>query len=821
MAFALPRRHITVKSSIIQTTKMIKEKTIVTLELHKILQDLSRHTTFAAGEEFALELHPSTEVEEVQIWQRETAEAVVLLEEQSNITVQGARDVREPVIRAQRGVIIEPSILLDIRYTLRRGSTIKRTLGRMEATFPLLSDLANEIEECSELQRSIEKSVDDNAEIKDTASARLAIIRRDLKVALERLQNKLNRIVANKSNQDKLQEAIVTMRNGRYVIPIKAEHKGKIKGIVQDSSASGATLFIEPLDTVEINNKWRELQIEEDKEIRRILADLTEEVAGESERIARTVQLLGYLDLTFAKARYALDHSCVQPKVFPIKQQPAGTIHPGTMIHLKQARHPLLAGHVVPLDLTMDEHSWVLVVTGPNTGGKTVALKTVGLMILMAQCGLHIPAEEATISVFRGIFADIGDEQSIEQSLSTFSSHMTNIIDILVHCDHRSLVILDEAGAGTDPTEGSALARALLNCLKNKSVTTLVTTHHPELKVYGVETPGVRNASVEFDLETLRPTYRLIVGVPGRSNALAIAERLGLMPAIIADARSMVATEDLAADDLLDEIQRTRAEIRGQHEEIDRLRGQLSGQRDDLQARLDNIEDERRDVIRAARRHAEEDLAEFNKELRKMRNELRSAGMPAATINALQAAAEKMAGWTTAPLDEAEDMQQFEDIDWLPRAGDTVFLETLNAEGVIVELDEKVAQVQVGSLRVRAQYSDMRKRSRSEKRAVERGHVRQFEPVDTLPLAVKSPGMELDIRGKRVEEALEILDRYIDAAYTSGLPFGRIVHGKGTGRLRQAVRQFLREHTLVSKVTQGQNNEGGAGVTVIHMIPIT
>ena len=326
MAFALPRRHITVKSSIIQTTKMIKEKTIVTLELHKILQDLSRHTTFAAGEEFALELYPSTEVEEVQIWQRETAEAIVLLEEKSNITVQGARDVREPVIRSQRGVIIEPSILLDIRYTLRRGSTIKRTLGRMKATFPLLSDLANEIEECSELQRSIEKSVDDNAEIKDTASARLAIIRRDLKVAFERLQNKLNRIVANKSNQDKLQEAIVTMRNGRYVIPIKAEHKGKIKGIVHDSSASGATLFIEPLDTVEINNKWRELQIEEDKEIRRILADLTEEVAGESERIARTVQLLGYLDLTFAKARYALDHSCVQPKVFPIKQQPPGTI---------------------------------------------------------------------------------------------------------------------------------------------------------------------------------------------------------------------------------------------------------------------------------------------------------------------------------------------------------------------------------------------------------------------------------------------------------------------------------------------------------------
>ena len=806
---------------------MITEKTIATLELHKILQELSRYTTFGAGEEFAIELHPSTEIEEVRLWQRETAEALVLLEEKSNITVQGARDVRDPVIRSQRGAIIEPSILLDIRYTLRRATTLRRTLGRLRASFPLLSDLANELEECSELQLSIEKSIDDNAEIKDTASARLAIIRRDVKIAFERLQNKLNRFVSNRANHDKLQEALVTMRHGRYVIPVKAEHKGKIKGIVHDSSASGATLFIEPLDTVELNNKWRELQIDEEKEIRRILSDLTEEVAGESERIVRTVQLLGYLDLTFAKARYALEHNCIQPKMVAmdamhaIEQRPPGTNHPGSTIQIKGARHPLIKEQVVPLDLSFDDDTWVMVITGPNTGGKTVALKTVGLTVLMAQCGLHIPADEANLSVFRGVYADIGDEQSIEQSLSTFSSHMTNIIDILRHCDGRSLVILDEVGAGTDPTEGSALARALLNRLKSKGVSTLVTTHHPELKVYGVETPGVRNASVEFDLDTLRPTYRLIVGLPGRSNALAIAERLGLSKEIIEDARGMVATEELAADDLLNEIQRTRADIRIQHEEVNRLRDELAGQRDDLQGRLDKIEDERRDVIRAARRHAEEDLADFNKELRKMRNELRAAGMPAQTIVALQAAAEKMAKWTHAPLDDAEEVRPLEDADWLPRIGDTVFLDTLNAEGVIAELDDKGAQVQVGSLRVRAKFSDMRKRSRSEIRAKERGHVREYQPMNTVPQAVKSPGMELDIRGKRVEEALEILDRYVDAAYTSGLPFGRIIHGKGTGRLRQAVRQFLGDHSLVSKVTQGKNNEGGAGVTVIHMVPIT
>lgn len=800
---------------------MISEKSIVTLELHKILQALSRHTTFGAGAELAMELYPSTEVEEVQLWQRETAEAFSLLEEQSNVSLQGARDVREPAIKALRGVVIEPNVFLDIRYTLRRGSTLKRTLGRMKGVYPLLSDLAQEIEECSELQNSIEKAIDDNAEVKDTASARLAIIRRDLKISFERLQSKLNRIVTNKSNQDKLQDAIVTMRNGRYVIPLKAEYKGRIKGIVHDSSSSGATLFIEPLETVELNNKWRELQLDEEKEIRRILADLTDEVAGESEYIVRTVQILGYLDLTFAKARYAIETNSIQSKIVPIKQNTTHPDHPGTTIHLKGARHPLLPGKVVPIDVTFDEDTWVMVVTGPNTGGKTVALKTVGLLALMAQCGMHVPAVEATFTVFRGIFADIGDEQSIEQSLSTFSSHMTNIISILENCDEHSLVILDEVGAGTDPAEGSALARALLNRLKNKSVTTMVSTHHPELKIYGVETQGVRNASVEFDLETLRPTYRLIVGLPGRSNALAIASRLGLSDDIITDAREMVATDELAADDLLDEIQRTRAEIREQHDEVNALRERLSTQRDELQARLDQIEDERRDVIRAARRHAEEDLSDFNKELRKMRNELRSAGMPSETINALAAAAEKMANWTKQPLDDAEEVQMLDDVDWIPRIGDTVFLDTLNAEGVIVELDDKEAQVQVGSLRVRAKYNDIRKRTRSEKRSKKRGHVREYEPSDTLPPIVQSPGMELDLRGQRVEEAIEMLDRYVDAAYTSGLPFGRIIHGKGTGRLRHAVREYLTDHTLISKVTQGQANEGGSGVTVVHMVPIT
>ncbi len=799
---------------------MISEKSAQTLELHKIMERVAAHTSFGAGAEIAREWLPTTDLDEARIWQRETAEARELLEQNSSISMGGARDVREVVLNAQRGVIIEPNVLLDIRYTLRRGTTLKRMLGHMKGHFPLLAEIASEVEECNDLQEAIARSIDDNAEVMDTASPRLAIIRRDLKQAFERLQSKLNRIVQSKANAPLLQEHIVTMRNGRYVVPLKAEHKGKIKGIVHDSSSSGATLFIEPLDTVELNNKWRELQLDEEKEILRILRELTEAIGGQAENIARTVEVLGYLDFTFARARYAEELNAVQPELLGFTPRPNG--HPGSTIDLKGARHPLLKGRIVPIDVEFGDDTWALVVTGPNTGGKTVSLKTVGLLTLMAQSGLQLPADSARLSVFEGIFADIGDEQSIEQSLSTFSAHMTNIISILRECNNRSLVILDELGAGTDPAEGSALARAILTYLVQRGVTCMVSTHHPELKVYSVETHGVRNASVEFDLETLAPTYRLIIGVPGRSNALQIARRLGLPEDIINAAREMVATEDLAADDLLDEIQRTRVEIREAHEEIEQLREELAAKREELTARLDKIEDERRDILAAARRNAEGELDEFRKELKRLRREMQSAKMPLETVHALQAAVDKLSEWTQEPLDDdAIDMP--EDIDWIPKLGDTVWLETLNSEGVITELDDKEAQVQVGNLRVRAKYRDMRKRTRSEKRATERerGRKRSYAPSSDPRPKAESPGLELDLRGDRVETALEKLDRYVDAAYTAGLPFGRIIHGKGTGRLRTAVRDYLSSHPLIAKIEEGRPNEGGNGVTIIHLASIT
>ncbi len=798
----------------------VNEKTLHTLELNKVLERLAEYCSFSAGADLARELFPTTDLEEARIWQRETAEARLLFENKQNLTLGGARDVREAAIQATRGIIIEPQTLLDIRQTLRRATSLRRTLGRMSNLYPLLAELIDEAEECTALQDEIGRVLNENGEILDNASPRLAVIRRDLKVSYDKLMTRLNRIISSPSNAPYLQEMLITTRNGRYVIPLKAEFKGRIPGIVHDMSSSGATIFIEPLATVEINNEWRELQLEEEKEIRRILQALTDRVGQESEYIVRTVEVLAHLDLILAKARYADDSKAVQPKLVPFQPRPDKPMHPGSTINIRGARHPLLTGNVVPIDVELDADTWVLVITGPNTGGKTVSLKTVGLMCLMAQCGLHVPAEAATLSVFQGVYADIGDEQSIEQSLSTFSSHMTNTIQILREANNRSLVLLDEVGAGTDPAEGSALARALLSHLLRRGVTTIVTTHHPELKVYGVETPGVRNASVEFDLETLRPTYRLIVGLPGRSNALAIAARLGLDPDIIEEARSMVATEDLVADDLLDEIQRTREDIRRRQAAVSALQADLEAQRAELEARLDKIEDERRDIIASARRQAEGELAAFQREVKRLRSEMRLASLPLDALREVENAASLLNNAVQSPVENAVEMP--EGSSWTPRLGDTVWLRTLNAEGVITELDQNDALVQVGSLRVRAGLDELQRRTRSEKREMKRGRKREYEksPDPVVPKG-KSPGLELDLRGERVEDALARLEAYLDAAYTSGLPFARIIHGKGTGALKKAVRERVEGHPLVSKVTEAMPNEGGGGVTIIHMVPLT
>jgi DNA mismatch repair protein MutS2 len=615
------------------------------------------------------------------------------------------------------------------------------------------------------------------------------------------------------------------------VVPVRNEFKGRLPGIVHDQSSSGATLFIEPLATVELNNTWRELQMQEDEEIHRILQGVSESVGRESDFIVISVEGLAHLDMIFAKARYANQIRATAPKLVPFEKKAETQVatHPGSTIKLEAARHPLLPSRtVVPLDLTMDDDTYVLVITGPNTGGKTVALKTVGMMCLMAQCGLHIPASDgAELSVFEGIYADIGDEQSIEQSLSTFSSHMTNTINILREVNDRSLVILDELGAGTDPTEGSALARAVLSNLLERGVTTLVTTHHPELKIYSHERPGVRNASVEFDLETLRPTYRLIVGIPGRSNALAIAQRLGLPMEIIEDARSMVGTEDLIADDLLDEISKTREETRVARDVAITQQKNAEDLKRELRQRLDDVEIERRDVIAQTRRVAERELEDLKAEVRRLRRDLQAAGQPLEAIKKVEENAFNLKNTIDGPVENVTNMPAGADEKPEFRVGEIVWVQSLKAEGELIELSGVDAEVSVGRLRVRAKLDELQKRgerskvgmkaSKSSGAAVAPAPDKKERSKDRALMRSPSPGLELDLRGTTIEDAVVQVENYLDAAYMAGLPFVRIIHGKGTGALRKAIREELHRHPLVDRYQRGDEKEGGDGVTIVNL----
>ncbi len=803
----------------------MNEKSVQTLELPKILEQLARHTSFSASRELALSLQPTPYLDEAQELQRETREARLLLATHEHISVGGARDVRQAAEAAARGVILEPQTLLDIRQTLRQATTLRRTVGRLGNQFPALARIVDRLEECTALQHEIARVLDDSGEVRDAASPKLAQVRRELRVAFDRLHSKLNNIAHNPNNQQYLQEALVTQRHGRYVIPLKAEFKGRIPGIVHDQSASGATLFIEPLSTVELNNAYRELQLAEENELRRILRELCDFVGHEAKYIARTVETLAYLDLVFAKARYAEALDATEPQLVGFRS--AEPPHPGSTIALRQARHPLLdAETVVPIDVVLDEETYALIITGPNTGGKTVALKTVGLLTLMAQCGLHIPAaEKSRLSVFREVFADIGDEQSIEQSLSTFSSHMTNIIEILREADPRCLVILDELGAGTDPAEGSALARALMDEFVDRGVTALVSTHHPELKLYGHEKAGVQNASVEFDLETLAPTYRLIIGLPGRSNALAIAAQLGLPEHIIAQARALVGHTDLQADELLDEILRKREESRRAAEASLRSFTAAEELRAELRGRLEHIEQERREILAQAREEAEAELEALRAEVRRMRKRLAAAGQPLDVIRQVEQETRNLEEELPPPPEPLPQLTDDEDQPHRFRVGELVWVATLSAEGQITELSENEAEVAIGRLRLRTRLDELAPRSKGEsKRAAQRqrvaGDVRgASQSRDAVAMRSASPGLELDIRGHTVEEALPRLEEYVDAAYMAGMPFVRIIHGKGTGVLRAAVREHLRGHPLVQRYKRGGPKEGGDGVTVVTLVP--
>jgi DNA mismatch repair protein MutS2 len=791
------------------------EKTLSVLEFPKVLERLAGYASFSASAELAASLRPADSLEESSRRLQLTSEGRRLLSVNTEISVGGTSDIRPLVKLAAREGILTPEELLAVKVTMQVGRELERALEKNRNEYPLLSEMTVNFHPPAGLIEAISRCISEQGEVMDSASDKLGGLRREVRLAHEKLLNKLERMVSDPRNALLLQEPIITQRNGRYVIPLRTDFKGRIKSIVHDQSASGATLYVEPLATVELNNAWQEAMLSEQNEVRRILAELSAKVGEEHDLLIGMLDALAEFDLVLACARFADDLHASEPILLPFNK-PGEAHHPGSSIRLLKARHPLLAPEtVVPITVDMDEQTFCVVLTGPNTGGKTVTLKTVGLLALMAQAGLHIPAQSGSqISFFKHIFADIGDEQSIEQSLSTFSGHITNIIHILNMAGRYSLVLLDELGAGTDPQEGSALARAILTHLVGKGITSLVATHYPELKAYAHSTPGVTNASLEFDLKTLRPTYHLTIGLPGRSNALAIAGRLGLPQEIIENARQLLDPNDLKADDLLGEIHRQRDAARKASEKTEKTKLDTERLHIEYARRMDKVEEERRSILEQTQLESLDELANLQVEVDNLRKELVRARQPLQKIKSLQVKVKKLKQDREKPVEKKVPvMPEPAGI----RIGSKVILSSLKTEGVVTALTEKDAEVQVGNLRLRANRADLRLKSPGEgKEEPSLTHFTSARGKSSTPF-YPSPGVELDVRGKRADEALDALERYLESAYLAGMPYVRIIHGKATGKLRQEVRRALRGTPHVSKMESGHENEGGDGVTVVHL----
>src|SRR5687768_6443256 len=757
----------------------------------------------------------------------ETSEARKLFTVQ-DIGIGGAHDIRAAVDLAARGGVLDPQQLLDVKSTLISSRELKKSLERKTDEYPRLAQLAAGLPESHGMVDAITRVLSERGEVLDSASPKLGTLRREIRIARDRLMSRLQKYLTDSGN--KLQEPIITQRDGRYVIPLRAEFKGQIKAVVHDQSASGATLFVEPLPVVELNNKVRELELQERDEERRILYELSAQIGVHREELVYGVENLAMLDLIFAKAKYPEE---LKPSEPVLKKMPKVTVRTSNRdpvvrstsdmptIQLIQARHPLLDPNtVVPIDVDPPPNTRAIIITGPNTGGKTVSLKTVGLLALMAQSGLHIPAQNGSeLPCFHAVYADIGDEQSIEQSLSTFSGHITNIIRILKQLDHRSLVIFDELGAGTDPQEGAALARAILNHLLETGCTTLVATHYPELKTFAHSTEGVVNASLEFDIKTLRPTYHLTIGLPGRSNALLIAQRLGLPQPIIESAKGEIHPDDLRADKLLDDIRKERNRTSRERQKLEKARDRLEAQTKELEKRLEKIEDERREVLAKARAEGELEVAVLKQNIESLKSQLKKAKQPLEAIKAIEEKIEKIEEKVVAPVERRQTIDHGQSSTIVNRPlslGDRVNVSTLNAEGVVTALGESDAEVQIGSLRVRARLMDLVRKGQEAERQV----IKEQSSVSSRPSTVtstKSPGLELNLRGKLVDEGLDELEKYLERAYSAGLLFVRIVHGKGTGKLRDAVRNALKASPYVTSFEEPKENEGGAGVTVANI----
>jgi len=787
-------------------------KSINTLEFPKILEHLASFTAFSASEKLALSLRPANKVKIIVERQALTSEASRLLSEFTDTSIGGARDIRPQIQMAARDGILMPEDLMQIKGTLIASRDLYRFFDKLDLDLPHLKTIASRLQPPQGLIETISTVLNENGELRDNASPELSTIRTALRNANHRVMDKLNSFINDSSSGRMLQEAIITKRAERYVVPLKAEYKGRIQCVVQDQSASGATLFIEPMGVVALNNDRISLAKDEKNEIQRILRDLSAQIGAQSDGIISLVDDVAALDLALACAKYAFSLDAVEPVIteFPENRHPI----PDPILRLLQARHPLLdRDEVVPIDIRLEKGTYGLVITGPNTGGKTVSLKTAGLLILMAQSGLHIPAMSGSqLCVFSNVFADIGDEQSIEQSLSTFSGHVTNIVRILKRAGSRTLVLLDELGAGTDPTEGSALARAILTTMMKKQIPCLVATHYSELKAFAHSAQGVQNASVEFDPQSLRPTYHLLIGIPGRSNALAIAKRLGISADILQDAHGMLDPNDVSADGLLDDIHSQLDALREEKAQTERVRKTLEQEKRSLQNRLLEMDNQRAQAIETARDEAA-------RELEKVYAEINAIKAQAGTSSLLseKKALRKKADDIKEALQEPVEKQRGTKQPRRPlREGDHVYLRRLDANGVVTEIEEDEIEVLIGKMRLRTDSRDVERASFSNDENKKKPIIEEKES-SKAPIFYPSPGDEIKLLGMRAEDALLALERYLDSAVAAGLPYVRIVHGKGSGVLKQVVRENLPKIHSVKRWEQALQNEGGDGVTIAFL----
>lgn len=786
---------------------MVNKRTLKTLEYYKIIERLEGHAATSAGKKLVRELLPQTEAILVREALAITTEAVLYLREADRAPLGGIFDIRDGVKRAELQGVLSSREILEIGSTLRAARLMREFLlnEKLRELVTILPDWGGRLVAFPQMEREIERCISDEGEILDSASSKLQALRSQSKVLQNRVRDKLDSLIHSSETSKYLQDLLVTMRNQRYVIPVKQEYRGLFPGIVHDQSTSGATLFIEPMAVVELNNQLQLIESEEQEEQRRILAELSGKIGAIGGALQTTIAILARLDLAFAKAKYSLEIQGIEPEL-----DLSGSLE------LKQARHPLLSGSVVPITVSLGSDFDTLVITGPNTGGKTVTLKTVGLLTLMAQTGLHIPALSGSrIALFKQIFCDIGDEQSIEQSLSTFSSHMIQIISIMEQAVNADcLVLLDELGAGTDPSEGAALAMSILTRLHQLGVRTVATTHYSELKAFAYKTEGIQNASVEFDINSLRPTYHLIIGLPGSSQAFEIATKLGLPEFIVDQAKQYISSEMAQVEEMLREIENDRRKAREDRRVTEEARAKGESFRQRYETELAKLKAEKADLLRQAKAEAREILIEVRRESENLLRRLKEA--PDDEVNEIANEARKS---LTDQLHQLEDKpvkpkrNQSRSAEKI-KVGNMVRVLSVNQSGTVLEANKDQALVQVGIIKLSLPWDDLELLPAQEIVKPKK----QLKQTGATGLEVAQQiSAEISLRGLTVDEALYQLEKYLDQAILAGLKRFRVIHGKGTGALRQAVQQYLRNNPVVSRIYYAEQNEGGIGATIVEL----